>query len=307
MDRSTRTPFAPALALVAFVLAACGSKTAPPPQTARTQPVEAPEEGAGLEQTTSRIESFDVGSSDGPVARATFETSTGAIAPGVSFLVAAHFEIADGYRLSWINPGDMGEQIAIEFGVPEGFEVSTPMFPGPERFELPDGYVSYGYADETAVFAEVRVPPNVVPNEVYRFELSAQWLACRGTCVKEATNAFFEIVATADPVEQGFEGALQALLGHVPQPLSALDQASLEWRETGTLAITAAGVTWKDYFPASASQPAAEQVAFGRGGHEMLLRFAQAQPGAAVQGVLLAEVDGQQRYVALDEHLPAGR
>jgi DsbC/DsbD-like thiol-disulfide interchange protein len=232
---------------------------------------------------------------------ATFETSAAELGPESSFLVAMHFQIAEGYRLSWLNPGDMGKEMAIDFKVPEGFEVSAPMFPGPNKYSLPDGFVSYGYDGETAVFAEVRVPPDVVPNDVYRFEVSAEWLACKHTCLKEATSAYFELVATDQLFDQGFDGELPAIYDRVPKPISKLDTASLEWRDASRLAIIAEGIEWKDYFPARPDQPVPK---VNQQSGEVILDFEQSALGSAVQGVLLAERDGQPLYFALDEPPP---
>ena len=282
--------------LVGVVALTACSATPTPPQSPKAAP---------------QVESESASSSKAPrtepdvAVKASFETSTAAVSPGSKFLVAAHFRIAEGYRLSWVNPGDVGKRIAIEFRAPEGFEVSAPMFPGPTKFNLPDGYVSYGYDGETAVFAEISTPVDISPDEVFRFELSAKWLACKGTCLKEGVEAYFELVSSPSEVSQGFEAPLPRFLQRIPQPVSGLDEATLEWREPGTLAIRARGVTWKDFFPAELSQPRLSSMSFGANESELILRFDRGVPGSTIQGVLLAEISGQPRYLAVNETLPS--
>ncbi len=286
---------------IATVLAACGSSPAPPAKTSSAAPTRTTE-------PQSRPVAVDPpGEGEKPpdaAVKATFETSAAEFSAGSTFVIAVHFRIADQYRLSWTNPGDMGKEIAVEFQAPDGFEVSTPMFPGPRRFTLPDNRVSYGYAAETAVFAEVRAPANVVEGEVYRFEVSAEWLACRGTCLKEAMTAYFELVAAQELYDQGFSGQLPAIYASVPRPIGKLDDVSFEWRTAGQLAVIGTGVEWKDYFPAHIDQPIPRGMSMNASAGELLLDFERDALQTAVQGVLLAEVDGQPLYVALDAPLP---
>jgi hypothetical protein len=237
--------------------------------------------------------------------KATFETSTSIVSPGRKFLLAAHFRLAEGYRLSWTNPGAKGKQMSIEFRGPDGFEISAPMFPGPKKYGVEDGHVSYGYDGETAVFAEVTGPATVTPDEVYRFELSAEWLACKSSCLRENVNAYFELVAGPAPEDEGFTEPLARLLESVPRPLASLGDTSLEWRSDKTLAIRASGVTWKDFFPGKLGQPELSEMRIHPEDGELELQFAQAPAGAPVQGVLLAMVDGKPRYLAFDEALPS--
>ena len=279
-----------------IALAACSS-TVLPPQSAAAVTAD--------DQTDRADDDSSASTSEPDVAvKASFETSVAAVTPGTSFLVAAHFNITDGYRLPWLNPGDMGKEMAIEFRAPEGFDVSSPMFPGPTRYDLPDGFVSYGYDSETAIFAEIRVPTTVVPNEVYRFELSAKWLACKGSCLNEGIDAYFELVGSQSVEEQGFTGALPRFFESIPEPIGELGGTSLEWRAPGTLAIRASGVTWKDFFPNKGAPPTLSQMSLSTDQSELVLHFSNPIPGAAVQGVLLAEVNGQQRYLAINETPP---
>ena len=110
---------------------------------------------------------------------ASFETSAFALKPGSKFWLAAHFKIHDGYRISWKNPGEVGKPTLARFRVPEGFVVSEVLYPAPRRFVLNGELISYGYQSETALFAEVLVPEGLNEQTPYRFEMEAEWYACK--------------------------------------------------------------------------------------------------------------------------------
>src|SRR5688572_31971748 len=79
--------------------AACGR----PPAEAPAAPVEAPAEpqrSAWPQEPKPASES---------VVRAEFQTSAQAVKPKGTFLLAVRFDIEDGYRISWQNPGDVGK------------------------------------------------------------------------------------------------------------------------------------------------------------------------------------------------------
>ncbi len=262
-------------------------------------------EAAAVEPVEFESQRYGLASQDSEMAvKGTFESSASTVSAGHTFMLAAHFKISDGYRLSWTNPGAMGKQMSIKFHAPEGFEVGPTMFPGPEKFGTEEGQESYGYDGETAVFAEVRAPETLPPDEVFRFELSAEWLACRTTCLRENLNAYFELIPGPSQDGEGFEEPLAGLLESVPRPLASLGDTTLEWRADQTLAIRASGVTWKDFFPAKLGQPELSEMKIHAEDGELELRFAQAPSGAPVQGVLLAMVDGKPRYLSFDEALP---
>src|SRR5690606_39762418 len=78
------------------------------------------------------------------VVRFSLETTATAVVPGDSFWLVARWRIAPGYRIFWINPGDIGRPTKVQFSVPEGFELSQTRYPPPSKFELPEDGVSYG-------------------------------------------------------------------------------------------------------------------------------------------------------------------
>ena len=277
-------------------LVACASQPAPivTPPPAKSN-LHQPEDD---EAANSGLESADV------AVRAALESSAGAVSPNGRFLLAVRFDIPEGYRVSWINPGDMGREPIVEFSAPESFEVSPPMFPGPKRFELPNGTVSYGYDHDTAVFVEVRTPGQLSQGEFYRFDVNATWFSCKKQCTKESVEAYFELEASSEPVEQGLPQPLQAAWESVPKPLESFEAAKAEWRSEGVLVVHADGMKWKDFFPGSAQPPNLRKLSVDNTTNDLVLEFDGSATGGLVEGVALADVDGRLAYVSISAPWP---
>lgn len=239
--------------------------------------------------------------------RASFETSAFALKPGSKFWLVAHFKIHDGYRISWKNPGDVGKPTLARFSVPEGFTVSQVRYPRPRRFVLNGDLTSYGYQDETALFAEVEVPEGLGDQTPYRFEMDAEWYACKKQCASERTNAFFELLVDESAPRTAMDESLEALLETVPVPVSTLGKAMHRWQQDGgntELSLSAPKVEWLDFYPARPEVPKLLRVNGSK--KELRLSFqASEQPPEMLEGVAIAKVDGTE--ATFDVELPWGK
>jgi DsbC/DsbD-like thiol-disulfide interchange protein len=169
-------------ALLVVPLSACGGSEAPPPAhpSAVNKGPSAAEIAA--KKKAARLAKLEDDTAAGErmpesVVQVSFEPLVTGVRPGHKFMLAAHFRIAKGYRISWTNPGDVGKETVVEIRAPEGFEVGAATFPVPERYTVPGGFTGYGYEGETAVFVEVKAPANLSRGRVHRIDLSASWVA----------------------------------------------------------------------------------------------------------------------------------
>lgn len=279
-------------------LVACGN---PPARSAATAPHDDADE-ASPSDDSGGVRRFET--SEAPPVAARLESSVMALNPGKRFLLATRFEIPEGYWVSWLNPGDVGNKPVIEFKAPERFEVGALMFPGPKKFTLPNGAVGYGYDKDTAVFVEVLTPEALSSRQSYRFELEATWFSCKHGCLKDNLQAYFELEATGDPVEESLDASLRAALEAIPKPLGSFEAASAEWRDHGVLAVHAEGVTWKEFYPSRPEEPRLRKFSVEANTNDLLLEFDGGTPGAVVEGVALADVGGRLAYVAISAPWP---
>jgi|GEM_PF-1118228 len=235
--------------------------------------------------------------------QAELQTSASGLRQNGKFLLAVRFEILPEYRISWTNPGDVGERTQVTFEVPEGFSVGPVQFPAPTRFELPGGLVNYGYAEKTAVFAEVTAPAQLSQNEAYRFDVHAHWLACKDDCATEELNAWFELVATRGAPEPALPDELAAYYSAIPTAFSDLPESKQEWKgspERPALKLTAQDIKWLDFFPSDAEHP--KLLLVKPAGDVLSLKFDGSQPSKALRGLAVGELNGKTSF--FDVNLP---
>ena len=233
-------------------------------------------------------------SSGESIVHAQFETSAQAVESGGKFLLAVRFQIPAEYRISWTNPGDVGQGTRVAFQVPEGFVVGALLFPAPQRFDLPGKLVSYGYERETAVFAEVTAPPHLSESQVLRFEVKADWLACKKECASEELGAWFELTSKRRAPEPQLPKGLDAYYSALPKAFDALPESSHDWQVTRgkpALTLSAPDVKWLDFFPSDPEQP--KLLGVDPRGEALRVRFAQAPTSGQLRGLALAEVEGK--------------
>lgn len=242
------------------------------------------------------------------VVQVSLEPLVTGVRPGHKFLLAAHFRIAPGYRISWKNPGDVGKETVVEFRGPEGFEIGRANFPVPERYTVPGGYVGFGYQNEMAVFAEVKAPATLSRGRVHRFDLSASWVACKKECATEHTDAFVELATTyGNAAAKEVESGLSPFKARLPKPLSDVKDAEQKWDTAGrdaTLLVKVPGSTLRDFMPEAKFDPAPKKMAMS--GDELKFVFDSApRPGwRPLRGLLVASADGGEAYYDLEVAAP---
>jgi DsbC/DsbD-like thiol-disulfide interchange protein len=272
-------------ALGAFGSAACSPPPAQMPVVTGETPAE-PERSAWPE--APKPES---------VVHAEFQTSAQAVKPRGTFLLAVRFDIEEGYRISWQNPGDVGKTTRVTFEVPEGFSVGPLQYPAPRRFELPGKLISYGYERQTAIFAEVTAPDRLPDGHTYRFDVKADWLACKNECASEELSAWFELASSALAPEPELPAELAPYQAAVPAAFADLPDSNLDWKggpAHPALTLKAADVKWVDFFPGDGEQP--KLLAMKIAGDELRLKFARASTSKPMRGLAVAEVDGKTSF-----------
>ena len=107
----------------------------------------------------------------------------GPAAPGSEVELAILMQTKPGWHGYWLNPGDAGLPMSIEWQLPEGASVSPLRYPVPDRL-LVAGIVNYVYEKDYAILTRLKVPKGAVGPLLIRAK--ASWLACTDkVCVPE--------------------------------------------------------------------------------------------------------------------------
>jgi DsbC/DsbD-like thiol-disulfide interchange protein/cytochrome c biogenesis protein CcdA len=107
----------------------------------------------------------------------------GTAAPGGEVELAILMHTKPGWHGYWINPGDAGLPMKIEWELPRGASLGPLRFPVPDRL-LVAGIVNYVYERDHAILTRLKVPSDAIGALPVR--ATAQWLACTDkVCVPE--------------------------------------------------------------------------------------------------------------------------
>ncbi len=107
----------------------------------------------------------------------------GPAVPGGEVELAILMHTKPGWHGYWINPGDAGLPMAIQWQLPNGASIGPLRFPVPDKL-LVAGIVNYVYERDHAILTRLKVPAGVTGQLPVR--ASATWLACTDkVCVPE--------------------------------------------------------------------------------------------------------------------------
>lgn len=147
--------------------------------------------------------------------RATLAPAVASIQPGQPFWVGLRLQMNPRWHTYWKNPGDSGLPTRIRWTLPEGFAAGEIQWPQPQRF-LADPLMSYGYAGEVWLLAEIRPPARITAAAV-PIAAKADWLECHDICIPgKAELAFTLPVRDVTPPQGEHAAAIATARARVP-------------------------------------------------------------------------------------------
>ena len=139
--------------------------------------------------------------------------------PAGSVNLAIVMHPAPGWHGYWVNPGDAGLPMQIEWKLPKGVAVGPLRYPVPTRLKIA-GLMNYVYKSDYAILTQLKIPANASGTIPVRAD--AHWLACTDKiCVPEAGELSLDLpLGTGTPNRAKFDEWRQKL----PRPLAAVAQ-----------------------------------------------------------------------------------
>ncbi len=141
--------------------------------------------------------------------------------PGSKVTLAVLMQPAAGWHGYWLNPGDAGLPLVIDWQLPSSASTTPLRFPVPGTLVVA-GLMNHVYERDYAVLTELTVPASAAPGAVLKLAGKARWLACTDKiCVPEQADLALTITVGAaaqrDPRFDGWRAALPAPLGAAAQ------------------------------------------------------------------------------------------
>ncbi|HON08215.1 MAG TPA: protein-disulfide reductase DsbD family protein, partial [Verrucomicrobiota bacterium] len=91
-----------------------------------------------------------------------------------------HIKLPSGWHTYWVNPGESGAPIKINFLFPKGFEPGEILYPTPVKHTV-GGITSYVMEDETVLIFSIKTSSKL-PNREYELKANVEWLECKEIC-----------------------------------------------------------------------------------------------------------------------------
>lgn len=121
--------------------------------------------------------------------------------PGVSFEVGVLVEPKPGWHGYWHSARDGGDAPEVIWQLPEGWKVSGPDFPVPERMVEPGDLITIGYKKPFLLRYRIRPAETVEDSENLDVEipLHVTWQVCKTTCIYGENQATLKIRSGEKP------------------------------------------------------------------------------------------------------------
>lgn len=122
------------------------------------------------------------------------------IAAGQPFTVALRMTLDTGWHTYWLNAGDAGLPLQIQWDLPEGFRAGPLDWPVPELIPTPP-FMSYGYEDEVLALATITPPASLPQGRPITIGGRADWLVCADVCIPAAGEVSLSLRVSAGTAE----------------------------------------------------------------------------------------------------------
>ncbi len=126
------------------------------------------------------------------------------IQPGGATRVAVYFDIADGWHIYALEPGDAGLPTDVMWTAPSGIEVGPLHWPLPKDFNEPGGIKTHGYSGTVVPFSSLLYPtarpdgsPAPALSDIH-LKANVKWLACKHVCVPGSASPELTLPVSAN-------------------------------------------------------------------------------------------------------------
>lgn len=236
---------------------------------------------------------------------------TRAPAPGRAVTIAFAFAPQPGWHGYWLNPGDAGQPMRVEWSLPAGVTAEPLRFPVPHTLII-SGLMNYVFEGPHAVLSALRLAPDIAPGTRLPVRARIDYLACTDKiCVPERAGLALELVAGDGAVAGAERTRFDAWRTALPRPLGAEGTFSIEdARIRIALPIPADTLVPEAYlFPAAAGalDHAAPQAA-SRNGDVLIVETDAAQgasPPDRIEGLLRIGENQGLAFIARPGPVPA--
>ena len=151
--------------------------------------------------------------------RATVEAETSNPAPGDNVTVAIIMDPKPGWHDYWLNPGDAGTPLELEWTLPEGVTAGPIRAPVPETLVV-SGFMNHIYKAKHAFLVDLQIAPKLQPRKQIDLKMDARWSACSDlVCVPESGSFTIPLTVGDGSITADQRSRFDAWRAALPVPL----------------------------------------------------------------------------------------
>ena len=120
-------------------------------------------------------------------------SSHDSVAPGSDFYVALRTELDDHWHTYWLNPGDSGEPVQIDWQLPDGVTAGDIIWPLPKPIAT-GPLVNYGFEGAPVFPVKFALSNDVSPGTRLQINADVYYLVCYDVCIPEDTMLSLDII-----------------------------------------------------------------------------------------------------------------
>lgn len=165
-------------------------------------------------------------SADAAHVQVSLVSASDSVQAGQDLRVGIHFKIDKDWSLSWLNPGDAGEPIHVQWQLPEGITAGPMSWPYPDQIPVGD-QLNFGYREEVLLPVTLKVPANAT--SPIPLKAVVDWTVCQETCEAGTATLDISLPVEAAAKASAFEGAFANVSDSLPKPLPFRTQIETEW------------------------------------------------------------------------------
>jgi DsbC/DsbD-like thiol-disulfide interchange protein/cytochrome c biogenesis protein CcdA len=150
---------------------------------------------------------------------ASIEAETAAPAPGSTVSVAIVMNPKPGWHDYWLNPGDAGTPLELDWKLPAGVTAGPIRAPVPETL-IVSGFMNHIYKARHAFLVDLNIASTVAQGQRFSITVDARWSACSDTvCVPEGGTLSVPMTIGDGTIDRASRARFDGWRAALPAPL----------------------------------------------------------------------------------------
>ncbi len=153
--------------------------------------------------------------------RASIEAETATPVPGDTVTIAIIMDPKPGWHDYWLNPGDAGTPLELEWQLPPGVTAGPIRAPVPETL-IVGGFMNHIYKTKHAFLIDLKIPANARAGQKLDIKTDARWSACTDiVCVPEGGSLSIQLTVGDGKISGSQRARFDIWRAALPVPLDA--------------------------------------------------------------------------------------